>query len=118
MSITRTLEIQRKLKLDETTMVTLRNFDVDWNCGTRFLLAMIKRGLNSSAMAEALSDVMFEYKILCQRGISDYERLYYVLLNLFGKMKEKGQEVPSETVAVLCEEASIPTPITQELLNG
>ncbi|EMN3633111.1 hypothetical protein R3Q56_004216 [Pseudomonas aeruginosa] len=118
MSVTRTLEIQRSLQLDEKTMVTLRNFDVDWNCGTRFLQAMIKKGFTGTVVAQALSDVLFEYKILTQRGVSDYERLYFVLLNLANKLKEKGQEVPRDTLALLCEEATIPTPIVEELLNG
>ena len=32
MSITRIIEIQRSLQLDDKTMVILRNFDIDWNC--------------------------------------------------------------------------------------
>lgn len=118
MSVTRTLEIQRHLGLDEASMAILRNFDIDWNCGTRFLLAMVKKGLHGAAVSAALSDVLFEYKILCQQGVSDYERLYYVLSQMFSKLQEKGQPVSSEVVAGLCDEALVPVQIKEHLLNG
>ena len=118
MSVTRTLEIQRHLGLDESTMAILRNFDIDWNCGTRFILAMVKQGVTGSAVNEALTDSLFEYKILCQQGVSDYERLYYVLSQMFNKMQEKGQPVSQELLAGLCDEALIPHQIKEHLLNG
>lgn len=118
MSVTRTLEIQRHLNLDEQTMMTLRNFDIDWNCGTRFLLGLVKAGVAGKEVSESLSDVLFDYKILCQQGVSDYERLYYVLSQLFSKMKDRGAAVPSQLVEQLCDLATIPTPIKEHLLNG
>jgi len=118
MSVTRTQEIQRHLNLDEQTMLTLRNFDIDWNCGTRFLLGMVKEGITGPAVADVLSEVLFNYKILCQQGISDYERLYFVLSQLFSKLTERGTEVPVSLVEKLCELATIPAPIKEHLLNG
>lgn len=118
MSVTRTQEIQRHLNLDDQTMLTLRNFDIDWNCGTRFLLGMVKEGFTGQAMSESLSEVLFSYKILCQQGISDYERLYFVLSQLFSKLNERGTETPMKLVEKLCEAATIPTPIKEHLLNG
>lgn len=118
MSVTRTLEIQRYLDLDEQTMAILRNFDIDWNCGTRFILALVRSGITGKAVAESLSDALFDYKIMCQQGVSDYERLYYVLSQLFIKLKERGSAVPDDVVAGLCDVATIPTPIKEYLLNG
>ncbi|MDX1296695.1 MAG: hypothetical protein R3260_00430 [Pseudomonas sp.] len=118
MSVTRTLEIQRYLALDEQTMAILRNFDIDWNCGTRFLLGLVKAGFANKDVAESLSDALFNYKILCQQGVSDYERLYYVLSQLFIQLKERGSAVPDDVVAGLCDVATIPTPIKEYLLNG
>jgi hypothetical protein len=118
MSVTRTLEIQRHLGLDEQTMVTLRNFDVDWNCGTRFILSMIKNVVTGKEVGEILTAVMFDYKLLCQQGVSDYERLYYVLSSLFQKLNEAGSPLQSEQVAQLCSDAAIPQQIKEQLLNG
>lgn len=118
MSVTRTLEIQRHLGLDEQTMVTLRNFDVDWNCGTRVILSMIKDTVTGKELGEIISSVMFDYKLLCQSGVSDYERLYYVLSSLFQKLNDAGLPLLSEQVAKLCTEAAVPPQIKEQLLNG
>lgn len=118
MSVTRTLEIQRHLGLDEQTMVTLRNFDVDWSCGTRFILLMIKDVVTGKEVGQILSTVMFDYKLLCQQGVSDYERLYYVLSSLFQKLKEAGTPILSDQVVKLCNQAAIPPQIKEQLING
>ncbi|ELQ8316809.1 hypothetical protein R2571_005695 [Pseudomonas aeruginosa] len=118
MSLTRTLEIQRLLGLDEPTMVTLRNFDVDWSCGTRLILALIKNVVNGVEVSETLKSVMFDYKILCHQGISDYERLYYVLSSIFDRLHLSGKPLTTEQVSQLCTEASVPPQIMEQLLNG
>ncbi len=87
MSITRIIEIQRSLQLDDKTMVILRNFDIDWNCGTRFILALIKSGVTGRPVANALSEALFEYKIMCQLGVSDYERLYHAVARGIGDQR-------------------------------
>ncbi|QCT95443.1 hypothetical protein FEV13_00395 (plasmid) [Stutzerimonas degradans] len=118
MSITRTIEIQRSLNLDEKSMVILRNFDIDWKCGTRFIVALINSGVSGVPLANALSEALFDYKIMCQLGVSDYERLYYVLDQLFAKLKNQGVSVPTETVSSLCQSALVPDQIREQLING
>ncbi len=118
MSLTRTLEIQRLLGLDEPTMVTLRDFDVGWSCGTRLMLALIKNVANGVEVSETLKSVMFDYKILCHQGISDYERLYDVLSSIFDRLHLSGKPLTTEQVSQLCTEASVPPQIMEQLLNG
>jgi len=118
MSITRTIKIQRSLQLDDKTMVILRNFDIDWNCGTRFILALIKSGVTGRPVANALSEALFEYKIMCQLGVSDYERLYHLFYQLFAKLQSQGVSVTNDTISSLCQLAVVPDPIREQLING
>lgn len=118
MSVTRTIEIQRNLQLDEKTMVILRNFDIDWNCGTRFIQGLIRSGITGQPVNKALTEALFDYKLMCQKGVGDYERLYHVLEQLFTKLNAQGVSVPIETVSSLCQKSLVPDQIREYLING
>jgi len=118
MSTTRTGFISARTKLDEQSATILRSFDIEWRCGTRFIQALLEGGCPADLLGSSLRDALFSYRIMCQQGIGDFDRLLYVLSRVFAALKGKEQLPEREQLVIWFNESLVPTEIQEYLLNG
>jgi len=118
MSITRIVEIQRHIQLDDKTMSIMRHFDLDWSCGTRFMIGLINSGIKPAPLGAALNEVLHLYKSLSERGVSDYERLYFVLSETLTRVARTEKNLTVDLVEGVCQSALVPSTVREYLVNG
>lgn len=118
MSISIPLQIGRMTDIDRDTLRLLRNFDIEWRCGSRLIYMMLSEGLPAAPIAGALTRVMVTYQQMCRDGVCDFNRLRAVLGEVLAALREN-QSAPSEQQLLQwCAKANVPQTVREYLTHG
>lgn len=118
MTATVPLEIQRMTKIDAASANRLRTFDLEWRCGSQFILEALKAGCQPEVIGAALRDCLASYQRMCLDGISDYIRLRMVLSHVIKILGASGNPPAPNQILAWCEATRVPEPIREYLING
>ena len=118
MSISVPLQIGRLTCIDKQSMNLLRNFDIEWRCGSHLIYTMLKQGLPADVIGAALARVLVTYQQMCRAGTADFLRLSTVLGAVMKALRESEVDLDDDQLIEWCIKVNVPEEIREQLIHG
>jgi len=118
MSISIPLQIGRMTSIDKNTLQLLRNFDIEWRCGSHLIYTMLNQGLPADVIGSALGRVLLTYQQMCRAGTADFLRLSTVLGEVMKALRDNEVTVEEQQFIEWCTKVNVPVEVREQLIHG